>query len=157
MALNLGVKVFLILLCFSFVFSIAPNTCSVAMYNDGECHGAGIGAVTYGYGTGWNKLLLLFQSPTSSASAWLLTILTIAGAVILATTAVFPNAFTLFAGVTGAFAAFVTIPWDLLGATNSLGFGSGTDVGAMIPGFFIVTMIFLVFITVFAMFKGSDF
>lgn len=158
MALNLGVKVFLILMCFSFVFSIAPHECSQAMYNSNQCHGVNVGEMTYGYGTGFNKLQQLFAAQTdSTVLVWLASVLFIASTVILATTAVFPNAFTLFAGIVGAFTGFVTIPWDLLQATNQLGFGTGQDVGAQIPGFFIVFFIFMLFIVIFAMFKGTDF
>jgi hypothetical protein len=176
MALNLGVKVFLVLICISFIFSIAPNPAS---------------PLGYGYGTGWNKLQNLFagkpcadfnsnaascalysscswNAATSicggtfanhdnSAVTWLLIVLTIAGAVIMTTSTVFPNAFTLFAGVMAAFAGFVTVPWDLLGTTNNLGFGAGSDAGALIPGFFVVALIFMIFIVVFAVFKGTDF
>ena len=157
MALNLGVKVLLILICISFVFSIAPHICSASMYANSACHGVAADEMTYGYGTGWNKLYDVFSSPTSSAMIWLATVLGIAGVIALSTTTVFPIAFTLFAGVMGAFAAFTTIPWDLVTETNHLGFGAGQDVGAMIPGFFLVALIFMVFITVFAMFKGTDF
>jgi hypothetical protein len=173
--MNLGTKVVLVLVCLSFVFTIAPRTCTAeeiaaghslnvsATYPDGSyvapCNANS--SVTYGYGTGWNKIADALGGASADSTSMvsnLLLLLVGAGVVLAVTTTLFPNAFTLFASfIVALLGIFVTMPWDLLGGTDQLGLGGASGYVNPVIVFFLAVLTLLFTVSVMSFFKGNDF
>lgn len=149
MAFNFGTKILILLISISFVFTIAPNPSKPQ---------------GFGYDTGFNKILLIAggnNTNAGQAQSYFAALLT--GATLLAavTSTIFPNMFTLFAGLTSMFITYVTIPWDIVGGTDNFGIplqiNGVSNPYAILPTFIYVVFSILVYFAVVSFYKGNDF
>ena len=163
MSANMGVKVMLVLMCLSLVFSLAPRMCTVEMKTnpDGDQCGADIavGEVARGWNTGLNMFIDWFGGFTDVASVVTKIAALAAGAVVVtvAASSLFPNAFSLFGQVTAFLVlSFLTVPWGIINETNQLGFGDSAT-GALVVGFILALFGFLILFATLSFYKGNDF
>jgi len=155
MALNLGVKLMIFLLCLSLAFTILPRACSPAETALGAtgCIGYGTGiaqATGIQSGDTFNVFAALFGSSAAIDGWWLglLATLTFGAAASI----IFPNQFVIFAGIAGIFwTSFMVIPWSLVGSTSSIALPEpfGTALA--------VIMVLMVSLCIVMFLKGGDF
>ena len=155
MALNLGVKLMIFLLCLSLAFTVLPRACSPAEVALGAsgCIGYGTGialatgvqsGTTFDLFTGW-------FGETGGINFWWATLL---GTVAFGAAAsiIFPNQYAIFAVIAGTFwTSFMLIPWSLVNSTSII------SLPAPFGMFLAVIMVLMIAFCIITFLKGGDF
>lgn len=160
-ALGIGTKTFVVLMCISFLFSIAPNP--AALYPDdwgstlekqanGEDPALAGTSSGYGYGTIWNTIASVASGHTGVLAAiqnsfMLLIVSGVLG--IAAASLVFPNQFAIFAGITGFLLTLVSFPVTLFNT-------EAAEIPLELRIFLVAIFSFLIIISSISFFRGSD-
>jgi len=164
MALNLGLRVLIVLVCLSLAFTILPRTCSpaeVAVGHDG-CIGYGTGiniisgtaqTTTFSIIGGYFGSVDNTGAPTSGSSTtvwWVILLGTLTVGAIASI--IFPNQFVIFAIISGTLmTSLIAIPWDLVQTTSTIGLPFPFN--ALVA----VIMFMMIFFVVLSFLKQGDF
>ena len=143
--MGLGTRLLIMMIVISFFFGFAPKVCS-----DGS-------QACYGYGNVWNNTLLDFGQIsgggfTSYFYNNIFALLFGLGAVALFTSAIFPNPYIIFAGISMFLISFATIPYSVLTSSDSL----GAAISSPLASLFVIIFSVLFVVAAATWYKGNE-